>query len=111
MNLDTKEKFTKEFKYLKQTKLLISDGKLKDKLPEFDSKIELPKNIIVDDDSFDSEENNTYFQGKNALFKTIKKYYSERNKMFTDDDLQKYYQSEIIGNLETDNNSNNSNIT
>lgn len=103
----------KTYIYKRDIKLFLTTNKLITKLPEFNSEIILPENIIVDNDNFDSEIANTYWNGKNVLFSNIQSYYQNRNLITNekDKDLQKYYQPEIIGSLESDTNSNNTNIT
>jgi hypothetical protein len=114
------------FNYQKELKLFISVNKLIEKLPDFNQKIDLPNDIIVGNDNFDSEVKSTHFLAKNALFTEIENYYQAKNILFSKlksyyqketlkdnerDKLQSYYQVEIIGNLETDKYSKNTNIT
>jgi hypothetical protein len=90
--------------------LLISTNQLIKKLPVFNDALELPNSMVTTNDEFDSEQKETYFQGKNTLLNQLINYYQQRNK-FDPNNLQTYFQKSLVGSEETDNNTNNSNIT
>lgn len=100
----------KKYTYKGEIKLLISTNQLIKKLPVFNDALELPNSMVTTNDEFDSEQKETYFQGKNTLLNQLINYYQQRNK-FDPNNLQTYFQKSLVGSEETDNNTNNSNIT
>jgi hypothetical protein len=100
------------FKYRNEIKLKISTETLKDKLAEqapFNKEISLPKNVVVNDDNFDSEKSDTYWYARNFLFNYLNNYYKTRQ--FSDEDkLQEFYKVTLEGTEETGKDQDNTNI-